>query len=508
MITFDNAQIIEERLSEGPGYVDLLAETRAQLLPIWTNIELDFFTYKGGDEGLVGKFEFEFPVDLDMPQNENWQSILASAISSHPLLKHTSVYRLPNQPHDFYVNLDGETLVAVDFATELNRCLVYLSTVSAEDLATASQGRIQPEQDALHKPAQTNFDLLHGFAHIWSATHDGIVNNFGQHQEDEMPVSNIHISITPKVEASQISSSLVPVRELGQTGIAAALDSQSAEKIIIGREYFDDLGGMFDAKTRLEDIAMLYENIDKAQRYQLPLPNVLIRGAPENDIDSLASTFIRRINAQRKKVDATDFIDKYVGNSQKNVRKIFETAKNLAKDKLTVLWIAQIENLAGKQLGSTAERVNALNQLVAEIEAASKIPNLLVLATTSVDVYDLHQAFAGSELFDTVNVPLPNQDERADIFAREFADAHWDTLGIPTTAVSVDQVTAFSVYSLEKNDLNTQELARLTEGMGDKQIKAILAVARRKRFIEYVKTNTANPVTQADIVEAIQSRGR
>ena len=184
---------------------------------------------------------------------------------------------------------------------------------------------------------------------------------------------------------------------------------------------FDDVGGLAAAKTQLEQAVTwplmygpLFDAADTA-----PAAGVLLHGPPGTGKTLLARAIAGESEVNFIQVQGPELLDRYVGESEKAVREVFERARQAAP---AIVFFDEIDAIAGDRdsFGSDSgvgDRV--VSQLLTELDRLSDNPNLVVLAATNRrDSLDPALLRAG-RLERDIEVPEPDRDAR-----RAILDVH------------------------------------------------------------------------------------
>jgi transitional endoplasmic reticulum ATPase len=177
-------------------------------------------------------------------------------------------------------------------------------------------------------------------------------------------------------------------------------------------EGFDSVGGLEDAKATLEravtwplTYAPLFEAADAD-----PPSGVLLYGPPGTGKTLLARAVAAESGVNFVRVQGPELLDRYVGESEKAVREVFDRARQTAPaivffDEIDA--VATARDAAGNEV---TERV--VSQLLTELDGVADNPNLVVLAATNrKDALDPALLRAG-RLETHVEVPGPDESAR------------------------------------------------------------------------------------------------
>jgi transitional endoplasmic reticulum ATPase len=183
---------------------------------------------------------------------------------------------------------------------------------------------------------------------------------------------------------------------------------------------FDDVGGLDDAKETLERAVAwpltygpLFDAVEAS-----PPTGVLLHGPPGTGKTLLARAIAGESGVNFLQVAGPELLDRYVGESEKAVRELFERARQAAP---AVVFFDEIDAVAKARGGGSDSEVGerVVSQLLTELDRAAENPNLVVLAATNrKDALD--PALLRPGRFEShVHVPAPGEDAR-----RAILDVH------------------------------------------------------------------------------------
>jgi transitional endoplasmic reticulum ATPase len=182
---------------------------------------------------------------------------------------------------------------------------------------------------------------------------------------------------------------------------------------------FDDVGGLDEAKTQLEQAVTwplmygpLFDAADTA-----PAAGVLLHGPPGTGKTLLARAIAGESEVNFIQVQGPELLDRYVGESEKAVREVFERARQAAP---AIVFFDEIDAIAGDRdsLGSDSgvgDRV--VSQLLTELDRLSDNPNLVVLAATNRRESLDEALLRAGRLERHIKVPEPDREARRAILA-------------------------------------------------------------------------------------------
>jgi len=177
-----------------------------------------------------------------------------------------------------------------------------------------------------------------------------------------------------------------------------------------GRITFDDVAGIDEAKSELQEIVEFLKDPQKFQRLGGKIPKgVLLIGPPGTGKTLLARAIAGEANVPFFTISGSDFVEMFVGVGASRVRDMFEQGK---KNAPCIIFIDEIDAVGrhrGAGLGGgNDEREQTLNQMLVEMDGfESNEGVILIAATNRPDVLD--PALLRPGRFDR-QVMVPNPD--------------------------------------------------------------------------------------------------
>lgn len=211
---------------------------------------------------------------------------------------------------------------------------------------------------------------------------------------------------------------------------------------------WEDLIIQQQTKDELQSVITLLKNPENARQYGIALPKgILFNGPPGTGKTTIAKAVATMAELNFFVLRANEVVSKWVGDSEKNLSKLFETA---TKNAPAVIFIDEIDSLGKKRSGAdAAPGDNLLNHLLQLIDGVLKTEGVYIIAATNrADLVDEALRRAG-RLNRVIEIPLPDLESRRRLLA---------------------------VYSRKlklASDINLESLAKVTEGNSGADIKAI-----------------------------------
>ncbi|WP_135852683.1 AAA family ATPase [Halorussus salinus] len=183
---------------------------------------------------------------------------------------------------------------------------------------------------------------------------------------------------------------------------------------------FSAVGDLDEAKQTLTEAVewpLAYRNLFE-QTATEPPTGILLHGPPGTGKTLLARALAGESGVNFIHVDGPELLDRYVGESEKAVREIFDRARQASP---AIVFFDEIDAIAGERGGGmgggaeVSERV--VSQLLTEMDGLAENPNMVVLAATNRrDALDRALLRPG-RLEEHIEVPAPDEEGRRAILA-------------------------------------------------------------------------------------------
>ena len=180
---------------------------------------------------------------------------------------------------------------------------------------------------------------------------------------------------------------------------------------------WDDIGGLDETKRQLrEGIELPMQNPQAFERLGIrQARGFLLYGPPGNGKTLLAKAVAREAEANFVATKSSDLLSKWVGESEKQISKLFQRARQVAP---TVIFIDEIDALAparGGSFGDSNVTERVVNTLLAEMDGLEELRGVVVVAATNRPTL-LDPALLRPGRFDEiVYVPVPDAEGRRTI---------------------------------------------------------------------------------------------
>ncbi|VVB73370.1 VCP-like ATPase [uncultured archaeon] len=267
-------------------------------------------------------------------------------------------------------------------------------------------------------------------------------------------------------------------KESGTTG-----EGVSAVKFMAKpKATFKDVVGMEGVKELIKEyIVYPLKDPDLARKYgKLGGGGVIFYGPPGCGKTFIMKAAAGEVGANFLNVKLSDVLDMYVGNTEKNIRNIFEAARKASP---CIIFIDEIDGLGGRreQMKESAQYMRmAVNQLLYEMDGVeARNENVLVVAATNAP-WDVDPALRRAGRFTKmIYVGEPDYNSRKAMF-------QFYARGRPVA-----------------KNVNWDRLARATEAYSSSDMKAISDDAAAFPWLEALKTGKNREIRMSDYIRAI-----
>jgi transitional endoplasmic reticulum ATPase len=226
-------------------------------------------------------------------------------------------------------------------------------------------------------------------------------------------------------------------------------------------------------KAQLRQLQTVIEDPESARRFGVDPPTgLLLAGPPGTGKTTVAKVLAAQARSSFYPISGADVMSKWVGESEGNIRRLFERAR---ENRPSIIFIDEIDAIAGRR-GQIEVHDSQVNQLLAEIDGVSGQRGVFVVgATNRPDQLD-PALLRGGRLSRTIVLGLPDA-------AGRLAILRLHTARMPTVGVDLE------------------ELAARTEGLSPADLKGL---AQEAALAAMARGSADSPrVTHEDFLEAL-----
>lgn len=243
--------------------------------------------------------------------------------------------------------------------------------------------------------------------------------------------------------------------------------------------HFSDIAGLEDVKKAITTrMINPLKYPDKYAAYGKKTGGgVLLYGPPGTGKTMIAKAIACEVGAKFYAVKGSDVVSKWVGESEKNINSLFETAR---KDTLAIIFIDEMDSLIGTR-GVDTHNDKRVNEFLQQIDGfVGKNPNLLLLGATNRP-WDIDGAAMRSGRFSQkIYVPLPDAPARRFLFEKSIKNAPTD------------------------GSVDIARLVELSEGYSGADIDEVCDRAKEDPLLKAIDSDSIVKITQADFLKALK----
>ncbi|MFI5823792.1 ATP-binding protein [Streptomyces rishiriensis] len=240
-----------------------------------------------------------------------------------------------------------------------------------------------------------------------------------------------------------------------------------------------DVGGMQEVKDRLEAAFLApLRNPELRKLYGKSLRGgLLLYGPPGCGKTFVARAVAGELGASFLSVSVNDVLDMWIGNSERNMHELFETARRQAP---CVVFLDELDALGGKRSRTQSAGLrNTVNQLLTELDGINAAANegVFVLAATNVP-WDVDIALRRPGRFDRTLLVLPPDAPARETILRYHLRER----------------------PIEKVDLG--KLVKMTDGLSGADLAHLCESAAETALLDSVRTGVVRMIGMKDLLGA------
>src|SRR5882672_713325 len=240
---------------------------------------------------------------------------------------------------------------------------------------------------------------------------------------------------------------------------------------------FDDIAGLEDVKEQIRIKMILpFSHPEKAKRYKVKTGGgILLYGPPGTGKTMIAKAVAGELDATFFAIAPSEILNKWVGESEKNIRKLFDAARQSQK---AVVFIDEVESLIPKRRDAEAGGVMArvVPQILAELDGfeAREGQSVMFLGATNEPWNIDYAMLRPGRLDEKIYIGLPDPAARRRILELNLR-------GIPLT-----------------DDVDFDGLASRLEGYSGADVAYLCRKVAEQTFLESVGRPSERPIAGTD----------
>jgi len=232
-----------------------------------------------------------------------------------------------------------------------------------------------------------------------------------------------------KIQPKGIKKSIVPFSlDRLSAGHPKPEDDKPSEQRYIPEIAFSDIGGIDEIIETVREVIELPIKKPEILKYLgiKPHKGILLFGPPGNGKTLIAKAIAKEINAHFISIKGPELFSKWHGQSEENLRSIFDEARRLQP---AIIYFDEIDSIAQSRSGHESLRLDArfVNQLLTLMDGIEDYGNVRVIASTNrVELID--NALLRPGRFDySIEVKKPTMEGCDQIFSINIKDMPIDS---------------------------------------------------------------------------------
>ncbi|MFD3466950.1 AAA family ATPase [Streptomyces sp. NPDC058682] len=265
----------------------------------------------------------------------------------------------------------------------------------------------------------------------------------------------------------------------GDPGDASAYDVEAPDAP--GSVRLADVGGMQEVKDRLEAAFLApMRNPELRKLYGKSLRGgLLLYGPPGCGKTFIARAVAGELGANFISVSINDVLDMWVGNSERNMHQVFETARRQAP---CVVFLDELDALGAKRSRTQHNGMrNTVNQLLTELDGVDDVNDgVFVLAAT--------------------NVPWD-----VDIALRRPGRLDRTLLVLPPDGPARDAILRYHLRDRPIESVDVGKIVKATEGFSGADLAHVCESAAESALLDSARTGTIRMINTKDVLGAAKA---
>ena len=255
--------------------------------------------------------------------------------------------------------------------------------------------------------------------------------------------------------------------------------------------HFSDIAGLQDVKDSINRRILLprkYPEIYKTFNRKVS-GGILLYGPPGTGKTMIAKAIACETDASFYSIRCSDIVGKYFGESEKNIKSLFETAR---KDDVAVIFFDEFEALAAQRGGDSSVMNRLVPELLSQMDGfQTEDSNIMILAATNRP-WDIDSAFLRPpRLTEKIYVGLPDKDARLFLIEHAFDN------------VPIDPSIDMELIASLSEGFNAADVVSLCEAIKDSAIERSIDTNSSSEIIEidieHAKNRTKSSVNKKDL---------
>ncbi|KAK4528764.1 hypothetical protein GAYE_SCF64G6710 [Galdieria yellowstonensis] len=296
---------------------------------------------------------------------------------------------------------------------------------------------------------------------------------------------------------------------LGQSNPSALRETH----VEIPNVTWEDIGGLEEVKVELQETVQYpVEHPEKFEKFGMqPSKGVLFYGPPGCGKTLLAKAIANECQANFISIKGPELLTMWFGESEHNVREVFDKARQAAP---CILFFDELDSIARSRGSSAGDAGGAgdrvINQILTEIDGVGERKSVFVIgATNRPDILDPAITRPG-RLDQLIYIPLPDHKSRVQIFKAALRkspvspDVDFEALAAATAGFSGADITEIcqracklAIRESIQKEIELQKQREVNPDSMEEEVDPV-PMLTRKHFEESMKF-ARRSVTDADV---------
>ncbi|MFE6840008.1 AAA family ATPase [Streptomyces sp. NPDC057705] len=282
--------------------------------------------------------------------------------------------------------------------------------------------------------------------------------------------------VPPRFARPDAKEAPLAVDGSGDAGDASAYDVDAPGSVRLA-----DVGGMQEVKDRLEAAFLTpMRNPELSRLYGKSLRGgLLLYGPPGCGKTFIARAIAGELGANFISVSISDVLDMWVGNSERNMHEVFETARRQTP---CVVFLDELDALGAKRSRTQHNGMrNTVNQLLTELDGVGDVNDgVFVLAAT--------------------NVPWD-----VDIALRRPGRLDRTLLVLPPDGPARDAILRYHLRDRPIESVDVGRLVKATDGFSGADLAHVCESAAESALLDSARTGTVRMINTKDLLGAAKA---
>ena len=296
--------------------------------------------------------------------------------------------------------------------------------------------------------AEAKYNLLKAAECLFKLAHE----SNGKVREHRKRSAQHFLDLARNISPNSITPLEANARKKTAIKVGDEDDHSKAEKWIITEKpniTFDDVAGLDEVKEVIERRiihALLYPDITKRWKKKVG-GGVLLYGPPGTGKTMIAKAIAAEIDAAFFSVKCSDIMNKWVGEAEKNLKRLFDASRAYSR---SVIFMDETDAIISKR-GSDSTVVNrVIQEFLVQVDGFQSQDNCLLLLGATNRPWDIDEAALRNGRFGKlIYVGLPDAPARARIISDAFMGLDMDeSIDIEGIAAKLDGFSGADIVGI------------------------------------------------------------